>query len=152
VYPIKIIAVGRLKLEGCSDLEAHYRSLLRVYARLDVTEVPESRQPGARGLMEEALRIRGALSGIQTPVLLDAAAPSRRSEDLARWLGDRMDRGASLAFVIGSSLGVDAGLKAELRETLSLSPMTFPHDLSRVLLLEQLYRAFTILRGKTYHK
>ncbi len=152
MYPIKIIAVGRLKLEGCSQLEAHYRSLLRVYARLDVTEVPEGKGDAARGLAEEAVRMRAALSGVRTPVLLDAAGPVRSSEAFAAWLGARMDRGESLAFVFGSSHGIDPDLKKEVREKLSLSPMTYPHDLSRVLFLEQLYRAFTILRGKDYHK
>lgn len=63
-----------------------------------------------------------------------------------------MERGESLAFAIGSSHGFDPALKSEIRDHLSLSPMTFPHDLSRVMFLEQLYRSFTILRGKTYHK
>lgn len=152
MYPIKIIAVGRVKLEGCVALEAHYRGLLRVYARLDVTEIPESKADMPRNLAEEAIRIRGALAGIRTPVLLDAAGALRSSEGLAAWLGERMDRGESLAFVLGSSHGLDAGLKSEVRDKLSLSPMTFPHDLSRALLLEQLYRAFTILKGKAYHK
>lgn len=152
MYPIKIIAVGRLKLEGCAQLDAHYRSLLRLYARLDVTEVPESKIEPARGLAEEALRIRAALGTVRTPVLLDAAGPIRTSEAFAAWLGSYMDRGESLAFVFGSSHGLDPSLKAGIREKLSLSPMTYPHDLSRVLFLEQLYRAFTILKGKAYHK
>jgi len=63
-----------------------------------------------------------------------------------------MDRGESMAFAVGSSHGFAPELKSEIREKLSLSPMTFPHDLSRVMFLEQLYRAFTILKGKTYHK
>jgi 23S rRNA (pseudouridine1915-N3)-methyltransferase len=63
-----------------------------------------------------------------------------------------MDRGESLAFAIGSSHGFDPALKGEIREKMSLSPMTFPHDLSRIMCLEQLYRAFAILKGKTYHK
>lgn len=63
-----------------------------------------------------------------------------------------MDRGENLAFAIGSSHGFDPELKKEIPERLSLSPMTFPHDLSRILFLEQLYRAFAILKGKTYHK
>ena len=74
------------------------------------------------------------------------------SEAFAQWLAVRMDRGDSLAFVLGSSHGFDPGLKREIPEQLSLSPMTFPHELSRALFLEQLYRAFTILRGKDYHK
>lgn len=152
MYPIKIIAVGRLKLEGCAALDAHYRNLLRVYARMDVTEVQESKAGLERGLAEEALRIRTALTSVKTPVLMDAAGPVRSSEAFAAWLGERMDRGESLAFVFGSSHGLDPSLKAAVREKLSLSPMTFPHDLSRVLFLEQLYRAFTILKGKDYHK
>jgi len=63
-----------------------------------------------------------------------------------------MDRGESLAFAVGSSHGFDPALKGEIREHLSLSPMTFPHDLSRILFLEQLYRAMTILKGTPYHK
>lgn len=152
MYPIKIIAVGRLRLEGCGALDAHYRSLLRVYARLDVMEVPESKAGPERGLAEEAVRIRAALASVKTPVLMDAAGPVRSSEAFAGWLGERMDRGESLAFVFGSSHGLDPALKASVREKMSLSPMTFPHDLSRVMFLEQLYRAFTILKGKTYHK
>ena len=63
-----------------------------------------------------------------------------------------MNRGERLAFALGSSHGFDADLKKEIREQMSLSPMTFPHELTRVMFLEQLYRAFTILRGKEYHK
>jgi len=85
-------------------------------------------------------------------VLLSADGPARSSEAFAQWLGVRMDRGDSLAFAVGSSHGFDPALKAEVREHLSLSPMTFPHDLSRVMFLEQLYRAFTILKGGPYHK
>ena len=73
--------------------------------------------------------------------LLDAQGSPRTSEAWAQWLGKHMDRGESLAFAVGSSHGFDPSLKTEIREHLSLSPMTFPHDLSRVLFLEQLYRA-----------
>ncbi len=152
VYPIRIVVVGRLREDGCRLLESHYRGLLRAYARLDVTEVSEAKGEPARQLRGEAEKIRQALAGIRTPVLMDATGPARTSEAFASWLGSRMDRGESLAFVLGSSHGLDPELKREVPEKLSLGPMTFPHELARVLLLEQLYRAFTILGGKTYHK
>jgi len=152
VYPIRLIAIGKPKLEAVRSLEVHYRDLLKGFARLEVLELPEGRGTPARQLAEEAVRLRAQLGTVRCPVLLSAEGPRRSSEDFAAWLGARMDRGESLAFAIGSSHGFDAGLKAEIREHLSLSPMTFPHDLSRVLFLEQLYRAFSILKGKTYHK
>jgi 23S rRNA (pseudouridine1915-N3)-methyltransferase len=152
VYPIRLVHVGRIKNEGCRLLEAHYLNLLKGYARLDAVEVPEGRGDPDKQLLEEADRIRRALSGIQCPVLLDAEGIRHNSESMAVWLGQGMDRGLSLGFVVGSSHGLHESLKREIKEKISLSPMTFPHELSRVMFLEQLYRSFTILRGKTYHK
>ena len=152
MYPITVLALGRLRQDPCRDLAQHYLAMLRPFARLEVVELPEGRGNPARALSDEALRLRARLQGTTCPVLLTPEGQLRDSEALARWLGGRMDRGDSLAFVIGSSHGFDPAFKAEVREQISLSPLTFPHELSRVLLLEQLYRAFTILRGKAYHK
>jgi len=152
MYPIRLITIGRPKLEPVRDLEKHYQGLLKAYARLTVVELPEGRGDPARQLKDEAERIRPQLLAARCPVLLSADGPQRSSEAFAQWLGTRMDRGESLAFAVGSSHGFDPGLKAEVREHLSLSPMTFPHDLSRILFLEQLYRAFSILKGSPYHK
>ncbi|HJV38796.1 MAG TPA: 23S rRNA (pseudouridine(1915)-N(3))-methyltransferase RlmH [Geothrix sp.] len=152
MYPVGVIAFGRLRLEPCRGLERHYLDMLRPYARLELTELAEGKGDPARQLREEAERLRPKLKAVACPVLLTPEGKLRDSEGLAKWLGERMDRGESLAFVIGSSHGFDPGFKAEVKEQLSLSPLTFPHELSRVMLLEQLYRAFTILRGKDYHK
>ena len=152
MYPIGLIAFGRLRLEPCRGLERHYLDMLRAYARIDLAELPEGKGDPARQLRDEAERLRPRLRAVQCPVLLTPEGKRRDSQTLARWLGERMDRGESLAFVLGSSHGFDPELKKEIREQLSLSPMTFPHELSRVMLLEQLYRAFTIIRGKEYHK
>jgi 23S rRNA (pseudouridine1915-N3)-methyltransferase len=119
---------------------------------MEVTELPEGKGDAVRQLKEEAERLRPRLAAVRCPVLLTPEGQLRDSEGLARWLGERMDRGESLAFALGSSHGFDPALKKEVREQMSLSPMTFPHELSRVMFLEQLYRAFTILRGKDYHK
>ena len=144
--------MGRPKLEGIRPLESHYRDLMKGYCRLEVLEIPEGHGGLERQLKEEGERIRQLFTNIQCPVLLDAQGPPRTSEAFAAWLGARMDRGESLAFAIGSSHGFHPSLKDVVPQRLSLSSMTFPHDLSRVLFLEQLYRCFTILRGKTYHK
>lgn len=152
MYPIRLITIGRPRLEPVRELEKHYHSLLKAHARLTLVELPEGRGDSARQLKDEAERIRPQLLTVRCPVLLSADGPPRSSEAFAQWLGARMDRGESLAFAVGSSNGFDPALKAEVREHLSLSPMTFPHDLSRVLFLEQLYRAFSILKGSPYHK
>jgi 23S rRNA (pseudouridine1915-N3)-methyltransferase len=152
MYPVRLIAIGRPKLAPVRELETHYQGLLKAYARLAVVELPEGRGDPARQLKDEAERLRPHLLSVRCPVLLSAEGPPRSSEAFAQWLGVRMDRGESLAFAVGSSHGFDLALKAEVREHLSLSPMTFPHDLSRVLFLEQLYRAFAILKGTPYHK
>jgi 23S rRNA (pseudouridine1915-N3)-methyltransferase len=152
MYPIWLIAIGRPKLAPVRELETHYQGLLKAFARLAVVELPEGRGEPSRQMKDEAERIRPHLLAARCPVLLSADGPPRSSEAFAQWLGARMDRGESLAFAVGSSHGFDPELKAEVREHLSLSPMTFPHDLSRVLFLEQLYRAFAILKGTPYHK
>lgn len=151
MYPIRFVTIGRPKLDAVRDLEKHYLTLLKTYARVERVELAEGRGDPVRQLKEEADRLRPHLA-VRCPVLLSAEGPRRSSEDLAQWLGARMDRGESLAFAVGSSHGFDPGLKTEVREHLSLSPMTFPHDLSRILFLEQLYRAFSILKGTPYHK
>jgi 23S rRNA (pseudouridine1915-N3)-methyltransferase len=152
MYPVSVLAFGRLRLEPCQKLQEHYLGMLRTYARMEVVELPEGKGDPARQLREEAERLRPRLAAARCPVLLTPEGASRDSEGLARWLVERMNRGESLAFALGSSHGFDPALKKEIPEQMSLSPMTFPHELSRVMFLEQLYRAFTILRGKEYHK
>ena len=152
MYPVALFAFGRIRLEPCRDLEKHYLDMLRPYARMDVVELPEGKGDPSRQLKDEADRLRPKLAAAHCPVLLTPEGQLRDSEGMARWLVDRMNRGERLAFALGSSHGFDAALKDEIPEKMSLSPMTFPHELSRVMFLEQLYRAFTIIRGKDYHK
>lgn len=152
MYPIRLIVIGRPKLEGIRQLESHYQTLLKGFCRLELLEIPEGKGDGSRQLRDEGERLKALLAPFRCPVLLDAEGPARTSEAMAAWLGARMDRGDSLAFALGSSHGFDPALKREVPERLSLSPMTFPHDLSRVMFLEQLYRSFAILKGRTYHK
>ena len=152
MFPVDLLVIGRLRLEPCRALERHYLDMLKIHARLDLVELPEGKGDAARQLRDEADRLRPRLSGAGVAVLLTPEGRSLDSEGFARWLGERMDRGQRPAFAIGSSHGFDPALKGEIREQLSLSPMTFPHELFRVMFLEQLYRAFSILKGSPYHK
>jgi 23S rRNA (pseudouridine1915-N3)-methyltransferase len=152
MYPVALISFGRLRLEPCRDLEKHYLDMLKPFARMEVVELPEGKGDSARQLKDEAERLRPKLLAAHCPVLLTPEGQLRDSEGMARWLVERMNRGERLAFALGSSHGFDPELKLDIREKMSLSPMTFPHELSRVMFLEQLYRAFTIIRGKEYHK
>lgn len=152
MYPIRLIVVGKPKQKSIISLESHYKQLVKAYIRIEVLEIPEGRGQVERRLLDEAARIRAALSGHKRQVILDQSGVQRSSEEFASWLGDIMDRGESLAFAIGSSNGFHPSLKAEIKEGMSLSPMTFPHDLCHAMLLEQLFRACCILRGKPYHK
>ncbi|HJV90057.1 MAG TPA: 23S rRNA (pseudouridine(1915)-N(3))-methyltransferase RlmH [Holophagaceae bacterium] len=152
MHPVSLVTLGKLRLAPLRDLEKHYLDMLKPFVRLEITELTEGKGEPARALKDEADRLRPKLKAARCAVLLDPAGPVRSSEAFAAWVGERVDRGESFCFAIGSSHGFDPALKAEVREKLSLSPMTFPHELSRVMFLEQLYRAFAILRGSPYHK
>ncbi len=151
-YPITLIAFGRSKLPAHRELMEHYQRLLRRYVRLKIHKLEESKHTGLRGLSDEAAQLRKYLKPQDYLILLSEAGPLLTSEKFAKELSAHLDRGTSLVFAVGSSNGWDEKLKQEASSILSLSPMTFPHDLARVLFCEQLYRAFSILQGMPYHK
>lgn len=156
---LKVVCVGKAK-GAYGELSREYEKRLGRYARLSVREVPETRYQGSPGeadvamiLRREAAEIRRELAGRWYTVALDAHGHALSSEQLARRLGTLALEGTSaVAFVIGGSLGLCQELKREADLLLSLSAMTLPHQLARVVLLEQLYRAMTILKGEPYHK
>jgi len=157
---IHIICVGRLKEKFYIDAAAEYVKRLGPYCRLTLTELPEERLPSApsqaqiaAALKKEAAAIRARLPAGARTVALCVEGRLRSSEELAELLrGWETGPAKHLAFLIGSSYGLDQTLKDEAWEKLSMSPMTFPHHLARVMLLEQLYRGFKINEGSGYHK
>lgn len=151
-YPFRLYVFGRPKLACAREWEEHYLAMLKPHARLELVELSEGRGNPTQQLKDEASRLLPKLTALQCPVLLTPEAPARSSEAFAAWLGKAMDKGLSLGFAIGSSHGFAASLKVAVKEHCSLGPMTFPHDLTRVMFLEQLYRAFAILKGSPYHK
>ncbi len=155
-----LIAVGKVKEPYLRAGIAEYLKRLQAYGRVQVVEVREEpyRDPltpaeVARVLAREGSRLLAALPARAACIVLDVAGEPLSSEELARRLADFGTAGRSeVAFVVGGSLGLDEAVKGRADLRLSLSRMTFPHQLVRLILLEQLYRALSILRGEPYHK
>lgn len=157
---VTVICVGKLKERFYMDAAAEYVKRLSRYCKLELVELPEQRLPEnpspseiARALSREAEAVRAKLPPAAAVVAMCIEGKLRSSEELAALLEDAGAGGEKcLAFVIGSSFGLDEGLKKDAWVRLSMSPMTFPHHLARVMLLEQLYRGFQINEGGKYHK
>jgi 23S rRNA (pseudouridine1915-N3)-methyltransferase len=157
---IHIICVGKLKekfyLEACKE----YEKRLGAFCKLTLTELPEERLPQDpsqaqidAALAKEAAAIRAKLPPNPSVVALCIEGKLLSSEELAdTFLTWEQSSAKHLVFLIGSSYGLDEQLKREAWLRLSMSPMTFPHHLARVMLLEQVYRAFQINGGSKYHK
>jgi 23S rRNA (pseudouridine1915-N3)-methyltransferase len=149
---IQIVAVGRLDAQLRPVFE-HYRRLLGATLDLRVHEVREvplrGRQP-AEVLREEARRLATVLEQAGRTVALDAAGRAPDSMEFARCLATWLE-GGGVTFVFGGSLGLHEQVKAHADELLSLSRLTLPHQLARVVLVEQVFRAVKIGRGESYH-
>ena len=154
---ITIIAVGKLKERFWADACAEYLKRLQPYARVEVREVADV-DPNRAGGEEAAMRteadaILAAIPSRAHVILMAIKGRERSSEELSAHLDDLALQGKSeLAFVIGGSTGVADAVRQRADEQLSFGPVTLPHNLARVVLLEQLYRAFKISRGEAYHK
>ena len=150
---IVLVWVGRRAPEPYEALCGEYaRRLARHLPFLEVRVQPaEGRGDPRRALAKEAEKIRRHLSPDDAVVALDERGRERTTEELAHWLRDRT-AARRVAFVVGSDLGLDAGLKDDAGEAVSLSRMTLPHHLARLVLLEQLYRACDLLAGGQYHR
>ena len=154
---ITVVAVGKLKERFWKDAVAEYAKRLGGYCQLKLVEVAD-RDPAKAGGEQKAMEAEAADICKAVPqaahcILLAIDGKQRSSENLAARLDELALSGASeLAFVIGGSTGVAPAVRARADETLSFGPITLPHNLARVVLLEQVYRAFKISRGEPYHK
>lgn len=157
---VTVICVGRLKEKFYQEAVAEYVKRLKGYCKLNVVELAEqklSKNPSLgeirAALEREGEAIRGRIPPSSTVVALAVEGTMRSSEELAQMISAWGHSAAKhLVFVIGGSYGLHPSVKAGAWAALSMSPMTFPHHLARVMLLEQLYRAFKIQEGSDYHK
>lgn len=157
---VTILCVGKLKEGFYMDAVAEYTKRLSRHCKLELCELPEARLPEAPSPAEikQALALEAAAIEAKLPkggavVALCIEGTELSSPQLAQRLNQFAVTGASqLTFLIGGSVGLDEGLKQRSDLRLSMSPMTFPHHLARIMLLEQIYRAYQIQSGTKYHK
>lgn len=157
---IRIVAVGKIKEKFLQEGIAEYEKRLRPYAKVQIVEVPEEKRPVSasasveRAAMEkESERILASMPDGSFVIALDVKGQDWSSEMLAASFRERELAGQNqLLFVIGGDLGLSPSVLARSAVRLSLSRMTFTHPMARLLLFEQVYRAFRILRGEPYHK
>ena len=157
---VSIICVGKMKEKFYIDAAAEYVKRLSRFCKLEIIELPEDRLPDDpsqaqidAALAREAEAIKSKLPASCYIIAMCVEGKTRSSEELARLMEDSVHQGGShLVFLIGGSFGLHPSAKALAGVRLSMSPMTFPHHLLRVMLLEQLYRAMKIRSGERYHK
>ena len=157
---VTIICTGKLKEKFYLDAAAEYAKRLSRFCTLTILELPEERLPESpspaqieAALAREADAVRAKLPAGCLLIAMCVEGQERSSEALARYLAEAAARGAGHnGFLIGSSYGMHPSLKQQADLRLSMSPMTFPHHLLRVMLLEQIYRAYQINAGSKYHK
>ena len=156
---LTLITVGSLKEEGLRSLCAEYAKRLGAFCALRVVELKEEpiRDEGSAKLIAAALaaegrRILEAIPPSSFRIALAVEGKMPASEELAALIGRAGDTHGAITLIIGSSYGLSDEVKAACDARISLSRLTFPHQLARLVLLEALYRSYTILSGKKYHK
>jgi 23S rRNA (pseudouridine1915-N3)-methyltransferase len=157
---VLVLAVGRMKKGAEADLAARYLKRALQAGRnigirdIEIVEIRESRaQDAERRKLEEAIAIANVVPDKSALVLLDERGDSISSAAFAEHLGQWRDGGqAAVAFVIGGADGLAENLRSKAKTVLSFGSATWPHQMVRIMLLEQLYRAVTILSGHPYHR
>lgn len=142
---LNIVCVGKIKESFYREAMAEYAKRLTRFCSFNVVEIPE-----CKTLEEEGERILRAVKGYKVALCIEGVKQS--STSLASQIKKLCDSGEEITFIIGSSQGLTDAVKAVADFKLSFSDMTFPHQLMRVILTEQIYRAFMINAGSDYHK
>lgn len=154
---ITIICLGKFKEKAYFELEKEYLKRLSPFAKVKVIELPE--EPYGKNADIDRLKQKEADQIIKhlpthdaIVILLEEKGTLRNSIDFASNYDRLSSLGQEIVFVLGSGVGLHQSLKEVANYSISLSPLTFPHNFARILLLEQIYRACTIISGKEYHK
>ena len=157
---VTVLCMGKLKEKFYIDAAAEYVKRLQRHCKLELIELPEQRLPDdpSPAEIQKALRAEGDAIREKLPkggavIALCIEGKPCSSQELSRRMADFGVQGKTqLTFLIGGSVGLDEDLKRRADWRLSMSPMTFPHHMARIMLLEQIYRAYQIADGTKYHK
>lgn len=157
---VRLICVGKLGEKFWKEAAAEYEKRLKAYCKLEIVELPEQRisaNPShaeiAAALEKEKELIKNKILSGSLLIAMCIEGKTMSSEGLAKYLKDSTISGTSkISILIGGSCGMDESLKQEAELKLSISPMTFPHHMARIMVLEQVYRAMNIINGGKYHK
>ena len=149
---IKIIAVGKIKEKFFSDAINEYLKRLSAYTKISIVQVMDEKDSDF-SKVKEGENILKNIKDNEYVVTLEIDGTKLSSDELANFIEKRnLEGNSNVVFVIGGSLGLDEKVIKRADYHLSFSDMTFPHQLMRVILLEQIYRAFKIIKGEPYHK
>jgi 23S rRNA (pseudouridine1915-N3)-methyltransferase len=151
---LRLVWLGKTRDPHLASLAKDFAARIEHTLPIEITELKDVKTgDGERRLQDEASRILGTLDGSDRVILLDASGPMWSSNQLAEFLGKHMnEEQRRLTFVIGGFGGTAESVRKRADRKWSLSPLTFTHDMTRVLVLEQLYRALAILNNHPYSK
>ena len=157
---INIICIGSLKEKYLKDAVLEYQKRLKPFAKFQIIELSEQKLPDnpseneiKQALEKEAEKVMAKIPKGAAIIPMAIEGKTISSEKLAEKINDFSIKGfSSICFIIGSSFGLSDSIKNKGNFLLSMSPMTFPHQLARVMLLEQIYRSFSIINNTKYHK
>ena len=149
---IRIICVGKIKEDYLKKAIIEYKKRISKYTKLEIIELPDKDYDVKKTIKEESQSIRKILNKNDCNILLDLKGEELDSLSLAKKIKEIFINKSNITFIIGGSYGVDDDIKNCVDYCLSFSKLTFPHQLFRVILLEQVYRSFKINNNEEYHK
>ena len=150
---IRIICVGKIKEKYLRDAIDEYSKRLGKYTKLEIIEVKDESIGNENEILKkESINIDKYINDKDYNIILAIEGEELTSETFAKKLDNIFNYSSNINFIIGGSLGLDDSIKEKANLRLSFSRMTFPHQLFRVILLEQIYRAFKIINNESYHK
>lgn len=149
---IKIICIGKIKEKYLKEAVLEYQKRISKYTKLELIELPDYDFDIKKTLSKEKDNILKVIKPNDYNILLDLDGQSFTSLEFASKLLNLREKYPNINFIIGGSFGVDTDIKEKCQERISFSKLTFPHQLFRVIFLEQIYRSFKIINNEEYHK